>query len=230
MGDESEKIKDEYIKRDSSDIKKIYNPLLPNVYLSQQEKERKIIQLLSKNSTDLNGKTLLEVGAGNGMNILQMIRLGFKSNSLSGNEITEHRYLKLRQNVPENVSLYYGDASKDIFDGKKFDIIYQSTVFSSLLEDKSRIELATNIWEHLSKDGAILWYDFTYDNPKNSHVRGVKEKEIKKLFPYAKTIESHRIVLAPPISRFVCRLSPKLYGFFNSFPFLRTHLICWIQK
>jgi hypothetical protein len=37
-------------------------------------------------------------------------------------------------------------------------------------------------------------------------------------------------MLAPPIALRVCRIHPSLYGLFNAFPFLRTHVLCWIGK
>ena len=74
-----------------------------------------------------------------------------------------------------------------------------------------------------------MWYDFIYDNPKNKDVNGIPLKEIKELFPEAK-IQYWSLTLAPPISRLITKIHPSLYNIFNAFPFLRTHILCWIEK
>ena len=89
--------------------------------------------------------------------------------------------------------------------------------------------MAYRLWLLTNRGGGILWYDFIYNNPRNPDVRGVPLRRIRALFPEGK-IHHWKLTLAPPISRRVTRLHPSLYHVFNLFPFLRTHLLCWIQK
>ena len=89
--------------------------------------------------------------------------------------------------------------------------------------------LAEKIFDLVKPGGGILWYDFIYNNPNNNDVKGISKRSIKNLFPDTK-IYFRKITLAPPLSRIVARVNPSLYYFFNFFPFLRTHLLCWIQK
>jgi SAM-dependent methyltransferase len=125
------------------------------------------------------------------------------------------------------VTTYEGDACDiNFYDQQLFDVIFQSTVFTSLLDDKFKERLATKMWTLLKPGGIVLWYDFMFDNPKNKDVKGIKKNEIRKLFPEAATIKFKRVTLAPPLSRRV----KKLYHFFNIVPFLRTHLIAEIEK
>lgn len=77
--------------------------------------------------------------------------------------------------------------------------------------------------------GGVLWYDFTFNNPKNPDVRGVPVSRIKALFPTAR-IRLAKVTLAPPIARRVVPLSTHLYGLLNSLPFLRTHVLCYLEK
>ncbi len=39
-----------------------------------------------------------------------------------------------------------------------------------------------------------------------------------------------RLTLAPPVSRRVSRFHESLYTVCNAFPFLRTHILCWLKK
>jgi hypothetical protein len=102
-------------------------------------------------------------------------------------------------------------------------------VFSSLLDPATRAALAAAMWRWLAPGGAVLWYDFTIDNPRNPDVLGVPLAEVRTLFPQAR-ITARRVTLAPPLARAVCRIHPRLYPLCNALPLLRTHVLAWIEK
>jgi hypothetical protein len=85
------------------------------------------------------------------------------------------------------------------------------------------------MWALAKPGGGVLWYDFIFNNPRNPDVRGVPLHRIRQLFPAGK-IHHWKLTLAPPLSRRVTRLHPVLYSVFNLVPFLRTHVLCWIEK
>jgi hypothetical protein len=127
------------------------------------------------------------------------------------------------------VRLSQGDASTADLDPASQDIVFQSVVFSSLLDDGFQRRLAQRMWSWLRPGGWVLWYDFVYDNPTNPDVRAVPVAQVRRLFPSGR-LGWRRVTLAPPISRRVCRLHPALYGVFNALPWLRSHALVWIQK
>jgi SAM-dependent methyltransferase len=86
-----------------------------------------------------------------------------------------------------------------------FDLVLQSTVFTSILDGAMRATVAGEMARVLSPSGAILWYDFFRDNPRNPDVRGVGSDEIRRLFP-GLDVSLRRITLAPPIAR---RVAPR---------------------
>ena len=110
-----------------------------------------------------------------------------------------------------------------------FDIVCQSTVFSSILDDTLQARVAVDMWRSAGPGGGVPWYDFPYNNPSNRDVRGVPLARIRALFPGA-ALSARRIARAPPISRRVVRLHPALYGWFNALPLLCTHLLGWVGK
>jgi SAM-dependent methyltransferase len=204
--------------------------LQPAVWQSVQERQRVLIQLLNAHLTvPISDATVLEIGCGSGSNLLDLIRFGFRPENVVGNELLAERYMAARNNLPSSVRVIEGDASKLEFADGSFDLVYQSTVFSSLLDDEFQTALALQMWRWVKPGGAVLWYDFTYNNPSNADVRGVKVKRIRVLFPEA-AIDMRRVTLAPPISRLITRIHPKAYIVLNVLPFLRTHLLCWIGK
>jgi hypothetical protein len=66
-----------------------------------------------------------------------------------------------------------GDATLADIAPASQDLVLQSTVFSSLLDDAFQQRLADAMWRWLKPGGAVVWYDFTVDNPRNRDVRGV---------------------------------------------------------
>jgi hypothetical protein len=112
---------------------------------------------------------------------------------------------------------------------QSLDLVLASTVFSSILDAAFQQQLATAMWAWLKPGGAVLWYDFTVNNPFNADVRGVPMARVAALFPAARIVH-RRVTLAPPLARWVCRVHPALYGWFNSLPPLRTHVLAWVQK
>lgn len=228
MKEEAVSIINRYARRNLKD--NLYDPLNPDVYLSSQEKERALISLIKTyNLAPLRSRQILEIGCGSGSNLLQLIKLGAKPHNMVANELLEERLVLARGLLPSAITIVPGDASEAPFKESSFDIILQSTVFSSLLDDTFQALLAARMWHWTKPGGGISWYDFTYDNPYNPDVGGVPLKRIRELFPAAQ-IRGWRLTLAPPISRRVTRFHPNLYHLFNLLPFLRTHLLCWIAK
>lgn len=173
--------------------------------------------------------SVLEVGCGSGANLLELIELGADPSRLVGNELLADRLQAARTRLPQSLRLLAGDAAQLDLDAESFDVVLQSTVFSSILDDDLQASLASKMWSLVKPGGGVLWYDFTFDNPKNPDVRGVPVSRISALFPMAK-VKVQKVTLAPPIARRVVPLSPHLYGLLNSLPFLRTHVLCYLEK
>ena len=204
--------------------------LQPDVWLTLQERQRAMLQLFRQQGlTDLASLRVLEVGCGAGGNLLELLRLGFAPEHLAGAELLPERLAHARRVLPAAVTLWGGDASLlDIAPASR-DIVLQSTVFSSLLDDAFQQRLAQAMWRWVAPGGGVLWYDFTVNNPRNPDVRGVPLARVRQLFPQARVV-SRRITLAPPLARALCRLHPALYPVANALPLLRTHVLVWLGK
>jgi SAM-dependent methyltransferase len=232
--DETGAVAKRYARRQAAGLAERYSPLQPDVWQTLQERQRALIaMLLQAGRSDLAALRLTEVGCGGGGNLLELLRLGFRPEHLQGIELLPERHAQARAVLPPATRLWLGDAAdpqQAPVAAASQDLVLQSTVFSSLLDDAFQQRLAQTMWEWLRPGGAVVWYDFAVDNPRNRDVRGVPLARVRQLFPQARRISARRVTLAPPLARAVCRLHPALYGLCNALPLLRTHRLAWIEK
>ncbi|MDX2222453.1 MAG: class I SAM-dependent methyltransferase [Rhodospirillaceae bacterium] len=205
--------------------------LAPDLLLRAQAYERALAHLLRDCGVrDVGRVSLLEVGCGEGINLLQFIRLGFNPALMVGNDLRAEAVDAARRILPQTVRLVAGEASTTPLgaaDG--FDVVVQSTVFSSILSDDLQLAVAQRMWALTKPGGAVLWYDLGVNNPWNPDVRGVPLPRIATLFPHGR-ITARRVTLAPPVARKAARLHPAIYTVLDAVPWLRSHLLCWIAK
>lgn len=229
--DEAAAVRERYARR-KGDAQR-YSLLNLEALLRTQERQRAIADLLVANGLrDVSEVRLLEIGCGTGANLLEFLRFGFTPEHLQGVELLASHVEHARRVLPVGVRVLHGDAVdvvRSAIPPGSQDIVYQATVFSSLLDDGFQQRLADVMWQSVKPGGAVLWYDFTVDNPRNPDVRGVPVQRIRQLFPEGRW-HARRVTLAPPLARLVARLNPKLYSPANSCAWLRTHVLAWIGK
>ena len=225
--DETDALAGRYARRAGPDR---YSAIHPDAWAAMQERQRAMLRLFARLGwADLGALRLLEVGFGGGANLLELLRLGFAPEHLSGAELLPDRMAHARRVLPAGIALFEGDALQmNVAPGSQ-DIVFASTVFSSLLDDAFQQRLADAMWSWVKPGGGVLWYDFTVNNPHNADVRGVPLRRVQALFPHGR-VRAQRITLAPPIARAVTRVHLALYTVFNALPPLRTHVLAWIGK
>ncbi len=223
MMEETENIKARYEKRKTNEIgKKESTAFIKNVV-----KEREVVysRIIKEHFNKTDNIKFIEIGAGAGANIDFFRSLGIKDENIVAAELLTERAALLRKYFP-HITIAEGDALQLNYKGS-FDIVFQSLVFTSILDADFKKKLAAKMWGMLKPGGIILWYDFKFNNPANKDVKGVDKAEMKQLFSFADQINFFNVTLAPLVGRRV----GNMYEFVNSFfPFLRTHLIAVIKK
>jgi len=223
MRGETEKIKERYAKRKENIVEKHGNKTFIEKVVA--EREAVYTKALKNNFTTTGNLKLIEIGAGAGANIDFFRKLRIQDEDIIAAELLPERAKTLREKFPK-ITVAEGDALQLNYKNS-FDIVFQSLVFTSILDDEFRKKLAAKMWAMLKPGGIILWYDFRFNNPANRDVKAVTKTEIRDLFPQSNNISFTHVTLAPPIGRRI----GGLYNFVNSvFPFLRTHLIAVIKK
>ena len=105
---ETDAVAARYARRD---VGSRYSLLRPDVWHTLQERQRAMLRLFVRlGFTDLSALRLLEVGCGSGGNLLELLRLGFAPDRLSGIELLTDRFAAARAALPVALSLHCGDA------------------------------------------------------------------------------------------------------------------------
>ena len=207
---ESEKIEEAriqaaYARRQKGHFR--YSWFNPGHVFQKQELERHMLVALAQHGfASLDTMKILEIGCGDGYWLREFIKWGAQPQNILGVDLLTDRVAIARQRCPESVRIECGSATTLGFPDGSFDLVFQSTVFSSVLDPSIRQQIASEMLRVVKPDGALLWYDFYVNNPRNHDVQGMKTREIFRLFPDCR-VDFRRITLAPPLARFLAPYS-----------------------
>jgi SAM-dependent methyltransferase len=179
--------------------------------------------LRSAGMLPLAGRRILDVGCGIGQGLADFETWGASRNHLAGIDLLADRVAAARARLP-GADLRVGDASSLPWDSDAFDIVFQGTMFSSILEPSMKATVAREMARVLAPGGAIAWYDFFVDNPRNRAVRGIGRRELASLFP-GFDLRLRRITLAPPLARRLAPRAPLLALLAEELRVVNTHYV-----
>ena len=132
--------------------------------------------------SSLSEARILDIGCGSGFLLGRFSELGAQAENLFGVDIVPDRMMAARSKFPA-FSFEVANAENLDFPEGSFDLISVFTVFSSVLDDSTSNNIAKTMTRLLKPDGAVLWYDLRYPNPKNRNVRAMTKTRIRRLFP-----------------------------------------------
>lgn len=166
--DETFRIREEYKRRASEIPQDYYSSRHPgNQFIYNQRKAELIKILKRKYPWPLKNQKVLEIGCGRGDWLLDFQLWGIKGKNIFGIDLDSARLQEARARVPQ-AELKLGNASSLPWPSGTFDIILQSTVFTSILDVGLKEEIALEMQRVLKPSGIILWYDFFVNNPPQS--------------------------------------------------------------
>ena len=171
---------------------------------------------------------ILDFGCGAGWDLLELLSMGSQSRKVVGVDLLGDRLHRARQMLP-SAALARADGAALPFPDATFDLVLQYTVFSSILDQGLRRNVATELGRVLRPRGSVLWYDIRVDNPRNPDIRRVTRSELDGLFPGWR-VDARSITLAPPLARRLARVNWLAAAIGATLPFLRTHLLARIMK
>jgi ubiquinone/menaquinone biosynthesis C-methylase UbiE len=225
---EESRIRSAYARREEDDAR--YSWFNPGYQLMVQQRERRLLALLRRyDCENLAPKKILEVGCGTGQWLRDFIKWGARPENITGIDLLAERVSKARGLCPPAVRIQCASAAQLPFSNERFDLVLQSTVFTSILDPDLKRQVAAEMMRVVKPEGFILWYDYHVNNPWNKDVRGVKRREIIQLFPDCR-VELQRIILLPPLARLLAPYSYLGCYLLEKLPPLCTHYLGVIRK
>src|SRR5579862_1404516 len=229
QGSDTVRIAAEYERRAREIPDDFYSWGRPANLLMYQQTVRSCIAALQRGSLfPLQGRRIADIGCGAGTWLLEFVQWGADQSSLAGIDLMPARVECARRRIPP-ADLQAGNASELPWANESFDIVSQFTVFTSILDPTLKRTVAAEMVRILKPGGVILWFDFRFNNPRNPHVKGLRQDEIGSLFPGCK-MELKPALLAPPLSRLIATRSWLLAEALHVLPFLCTHYAGLIHK
>lgn len=225
---EEDLIREKYARRQPRDPR--YSWFTTGQAFMLQERERHVLELLKRNGIhSLEEKRILEIGCGQGAWLRDFVKWGARPENLTGVELLPDRVEEAKRLCPQGVQIICGSGSKSNFPDDSFDMVLQSTVFTSIQDHDLKREVAAEMMRVVRRNGLILWYDFRMNNPRNPDVTGVGKKEIHRLFAGCQ-VHLSPITLAPPLVRILAPWSWLGCQLLGKVPWFCTHYLGLIRK
>jgi SAM-dependent methyltransferase len=226
--DYADQLRQEYARREGDLAGQDLHTLFNNgqLYLIQQRQRAMLALLRRAGFYPLTNKRILEVGCGSGGVLRELLWVGAQPEHLHGVDLLGWRLREAKAATP-HLPLVKADGRHLPYANASFDLVAHFTVFSSVLDDDVRRELAAEMLRVVRPNGLLLWYDF-WLNPMNPQTRGVRPSEIRALFPNCR-YTFRRITLAPPVARLLAPYSWLSCFMLESLRIFNTHYLVIIQ-
>ena len=187
-------------------------------------------------ATPLSECRILDIGCGTGYLLATVCEWGARPQHVLGIDLLPEHIDAARRTYPE-IPFLCANAERLRLPDSSVDLVLVFTVFSSILDATMASNLAREIRRVLrdpspsrpSSGGAVVWYDFRYNNPWNRNTRPMTKRRIRRLFAgFQGRLEP--ITLVPPIARRLSRFTDALYPILARVRPLRSHYLGRLAK
>ena len=225
---EAARILAEYERREREIGREFYSLSNPANLFIRQGQERALRAALARAAQlPLTPRRILEVGCGRGQWLRSFESFGAKQHDISGIDLDAVRIREATRQFPD-ADLRTGDATQLPWPNQHFNIVFQSTMLTSILDPAVRTLVANEMRRVVARDGVIVSYDFRFNNPNNRNVRSLGIRELRDLFSDCE-LTSERVTLAPPIARRLVHRSWLAAALLENLSWLNTHLMVVIR-
>lgn len=228
MSGEARRIAAYYQQREAAGLARRYSLFQPGSLFRIQHFERDVLAALaSHRRTELSRYRVLDVGCGDGGFLRRLVSWGAEPVNLSGVDLLAERVATARRIAP-CLDVRQADASALPFPDASFDLVFQLTVFSSILDPAMRRQVADEMARVLKPGGLVVSYDFRVARDRQN-TRPLRAAELRVLFP-GFTLDTRRVTLIPPLARALAGRSWLLCELLEAVPVLRTHELVVLSK
>jgi SAM-dependent methyltransferase len=228
LADERARIATYYAQRGDAHLERRYSLFNPGHLFLVQGLERALLAALARHGfADLARRSILDVGCGDGSFLRRLVTYGADRARLAGVDLLPERVEAARQREP-GIDLRCADASALPYPDHAFDLLFQMTVFSSILDERMLRAVAAEMARLVKPDGAIISYDFRVTRDRRN-TRPVRARDLARLFP-GFGLDVRRITLVPPLARLLAGRSWTACALLETIPLLRTHELVVLRK
>lgn len=221
--DEAVRIRDVYAERDSRPRPAAWD--VGTLFVQHSLERSRLDALRRSGLTSLGGLRILDVGCGRGRWLERLVDFGAERGRLTGVDLLASRIAEAHATSP-SIAFEVASAAALPFPDGAFDLVMQSTVLSSVLDEAVRVEIAREMARVTRRGGRILWTDLGVPNPRNGDVRRVSRSEVARLFPGWRA-DLRWATLPPMLARPIARRSWAAATLLDRAPFppFRMHLV-----
>jgi SAM-dependent methyltransferase len=225
---EAKRIATYYREREAVGLGRRYSLFQRGSLFRMQRFERDVLAALARHRlTDLGGQQILDVGCGDGGFLRRLVSWGADPSRLAGVDLLGDRVAAARRIEP-CLDVRQADARALPFDNASFDLVFQLTVFSSILDDGMRRAVAREMARVLRPGGVVVSYDFHVTRDRRN-TRPLRTADLTALFP-GFSVDARRVTLVPPLARALAGRSWLLCELLETIPLLRTHDLVVLGK
>jgi ubiquinone/menaquinone biosynthesis C-methylase UbiE len=204
------RIRQAYAHRETSGKPALYTwNRMDSVYMAYRRKVAWIKALSKAGFQELSSLDILDIGCGAGGWLRMMSEWGADPRRLHGLDLLEDRIARAKALAPTAMDFKVGNAMGLDFPDSSMDLCVASTVFSSILDGALRLALAREMARVVRAGGWVMIFDLAVSDPRNSDTIGIRKKEILRLFPQLKLLNTFKLIFLPPLLRI---LPTKLLG------------------
>jgi ubiquinone/menaquinone biosynthesis C-methylase UbiE len=200
----------------------------PSVAFFRRRKWKAIRELVAELSPVRGARRFLDLGAWNGVDTVHLLDMCPEGGTVVALDLLEHPLRKARQ-LSARLDCVVAHASSLPFPNDAVDLIYQSTMLSSVLSSVRRTAILGEIRRVLAPGGLFISFDMRYTMPLNRGVRRVSLAELKAFFREWSS-KARTTTLLPPLLRRLAPLSETACAALESIPVLRSHLLFGARK
>jgi SAM-dependent methyltransferase len=114
--------------------------------LFMQERERYALAALKREGLlSLESKRILEIGCGTGHWLREFVKWGALPEHITGVDLLPDKVATARKLCPEQVAILCGNATQLALPDEAFDLVFQSTVFTSMLDADMKRQVASEM-------------------------------------------------------------------------------------
>lgn len=167
----------------------------------------KQMYIMTKIFKDMNleTKSILDIGAGEGSFILKLLSLGAMPHNIVAVEFLIERYSILKQKL-SNIRSINSDYLN--IPSKKYDVITIMAVLTSITDNTIRYKIVEKALDELENGGKLIIYDYFSNKEEflSSDYRAVSEEKIKKITKNLNIKIYRNVYLKSRYAKYLCKL------------------------